>query len=156
MRHPKAYGGVLTLNVGPAADGSIIPAMSERLLAMGDWLRVNGEGIYSTHPFRIQHTQLNIPRAGPPPQPSAIDVFYTAKADAVFAILTSWPATRVLVLPGLNATGAVSASLLGLPALQVSAAAVADKGVQISFPQSLGPGSLPCESAWTLKLTGVE
>ena len=152
----QAYGGVLTLNVGPAADGTIIPAMSERLLAMGDWLRVNGEGIFSTKPFRIQHSKLSITPAGPAPQPTSIDVFYTAKDGAVYAFLTAWPAARVLLLPGLKGRGAVSASLLGMPALQISAAVITGKGLQISFPSSLGPKSLPCDSAWALKILGVE
>ena len=31
------------MNVGPTADGRIIPAFQERLLQMGEWLSVNGE-----------------------------------------------------------------------------------------------------------------
>ena len=146
---------MLTLNVGPAADGTIIPAMAERLLAMGDWLRVNGEGIFSTKPFRIQHTKLQLTPAGPPPQPSTIDVFYTAKADAVYAFLTAWPAARTFTLPGLQTNGSVSVSVLGMPTLQVGATA-GSGGVQITFPSSLGPNSLPCDSAWTLKILGVK
>ncbi|NDC77107.1 MAG: alpha-L-fucosidase [Chitinophagia bacterium] len=44
-----AKGGNYLLNVGPTA-GGLIPAPSvERLKAMGDWLRINGEAIYATH-----------------------------------------------------------------------------------------------------------
>ena len=36
------------LDIGPAADGTIPPIMEQRLLEIGDWLRVNGEAIYGT------------------------------------------------------------------------------------------------------------
>lgn len=39
-------GGGMTLNVGPAADGTIPMIQQERLLDLGRWLRVNGEAIY--------------------------------------------------------------------------------------------------------------
>ena len=48
-----AFGGVLVLNVCPAADGSIIPIQQERLLEMGDWLSVNGPAIYHTKPYSV-------------------------------------------------------------------------------------------------------
>ena len=33
-------GGNLLLNIGPTADGSILPVFEERLLEMGEWLQV--------------------------------------------------------------------------------------------------------------------
>lgn len=41
-------GGNLLLNVGPTADGSFPAASVERLAAMGQWVKVNGEAIYGT------------------------------------------------------------------------------------------------------------
>ena len=38
------------LNVGPTADGEIPAVSVERLEAVGDWMRVNGEAIYGTSP----------------------------------------------------------------------------------------------------------
>ena len=46
-----AHGGGLTLNVGPAADGTIPLIQQERLQALGKWLEVNGEAIYESRPY---------------------------------------------------------------------------------------------------------
>ena len=44
--------GNLLLDVGPEADGTIPAVQMERLVALGDWMRVNGEAIYGTHPWK--------------------------------------------------------------------------------------------------------
>lgn len=47
-----AAGGGMTLNVGPAADGKIPLLQQERLLDLGEWLRINGDAIYGTCPYK--------------------------------------------------------------------------------------------------------
>lgn len=41
-------GGVLIMNLGPRADGSIPPEQESIIRGVGAWLKVNGEGIYNT------------------------------------------------------------------------------------------------------------
>jgi len=43
-----ANGGGVTINVGPYCDGQIPLLQQERLLQLGDWLKVNGEAIYAS------------------------------------------------------------------------------------------------------------
>ncbi|CAH8597154.1 unnamed protein product [Schistosoma turkestanicum] len=48
------FGGNILINVGPTAWGKISPIYEERLLQLGEWLSISGEGIYGTKPWRIQ------------------------------------------------------------------------------------------------------
>ena len=45
-------GGNLLLNIGPSPDGDWDDTAYARLAGIGSWMKVNGEGIYGTHPVR--------------------------------------------------------------------------------------------------------
>ncbi|MBV9471093.1 MAG: alpha-L-fucosidase [Abitibacteriaceae bacterium] len=45
-----SQGGNLLLDIGPTADGRIPVVMQDRLISMGNWLKVNGDAIYGTGP----------------------------------------------------------------------------------------------------------
>src|SRR3546814_20407171 len=46
-----AHGGNLLLNVGPTGDGVVPIAQAQRLLALGWWLRTNGDAILGNRPW---------------------------------------------------------------------------------------------------------
>lgn len=46
-----ANGGGMILNVGPGADGQIPLLQQERLIQLGNWLKINGEAIYGSKAF---------------------------------------------------------------------------------------------------------
>jgi alpha-L-fucosidase len=86
-------GGNYLLNVGPTAEGEIPRASVERLQAIGQWMRVNGEGIYGTtaSPF---NRQLPWGRCT-----SKVNRDGTSK---LYFHVFKWPADGVLKVPGLK------------------------------------------------------
>lgn len=45
-----AKGGNFLLNIAPTADGDYEPEAYERLKEIGDWMKINSEAIYNSHP----------------------------------------------------------------------------------------------------------
>ncbi len=81
-------GGNLLLNVGPTPEGTIQPEFEERLLAMGAWLKKNGESIYGTTYGPLQ--DLPFGRT-------------TARGRNVYLHIFDWPAGGTLTVKGLEA-----------------------------------------------------
>jgi alpha-L-fucosidase len=158
-------GGNLLLDIGPAADGTIPVIMQDRLHEIGAWLKVNGDAIYGTRPWKAsrQWSAGEIPAvkynsefasaydvsklAGKPePGKAAIEAFFTSKGNDVYAILPRWPGTRFVLK---DVTGVKSVTLLGSPRpLQFHAEA---RGVEIELPRL--PDELLDQPAWVLRVS---
>lgn len=41
-------GGNFLINVGPTKEGTIAPILAERLIQLGQWLKINGQAIYGS------------------------------------------------------------------------------------------------------------
>lgn len=47
----RKVGANLLLNIGPSAQGGIVPIQKELLNIMGDWMRIFGEAVYNGKPY---------------------------------------------------------------------------------------------------------
>ena len=103
--------GNLLLNVGPTGDGDIPQAQLDRLTALGSWLRTNGEAIHGTRPWR----------RGTAVTGECVDIRFTCRDDAIYAILLGAPGTPRVTLPDLGPSARAEITLLGYGPLQATA-----------------------------------
>ena len=98
-----AHGGNLLLNVGPNADGTIPFVQAQRLLALGWWLRTNGDAIYGTRPWTRTDGTTG----------EGHDVRYTTRDGAVFAIVCGTPGRATVVELDVTPAAGADVHLLG-------------------------------------------
>lgn len=89
--------GNYLLNVTPDPDGIITPDQVKMLNEIGQWLKVNGEAIYGTRPWKT-YGEGPASGLGPSFSPnvpltpySSQDFRFTAKGKTIYAISLAWP-----------------------------------------------------------------
>ncbi|HYK48904.1 MAG TPA: alpha-L-fucosidase [Terriglobales bacterium] len=129
--------GNLLLDVGPEADGTIPPVQMERLLALGAWMRLNGEALYGTHPWNraVGETVEGIP------------VRFTQKESTVYATLLGQPKAASITLKSLSADARTRIYLLGQDKPLTWTREGADVKINL-------PSTLPGQYAYVLRISG--
>ncbi|MGL1885123.1 MAG: alpha-L-fucosidase [Reichenbachiella sp.] len=161
-------GGNLLLNIGPNPDGTIPVIMQERLIQIGDWLEVNGEGIYGTKVWKknYQWSDGIIPTftkadyhsgfpvyemtINPKPGNAHKEMWFTSKEDAVFAFLPQWPEDNILEVRDLDFEGKVSVDFLGTDKTWIVNIVEGEIIIDLS---KVNISDLPCNHIYTFKLT---
>lgn len=135
-----ARNGNLLLDVGPDARGELDPEAIKTLKAVGAWLKVNGEAIYSTRPIKPYELR---------------NVFFTRKADGtVYAIVLSendgQAMPKTVTIPSVIAEHAKAITLVGRDGVALTVKPEAAAGMtEITFPDGV---SSPCADAWAIKI----
>ncbi len=135
-------GGNYLLNVGPTAEG-LIPAPSvERLAQVGEWMKVNGEAIYGSHPsafgYELGKAQpLPKGKKGHPKTVGALDWRCTSKAGKLYFFLLKWPGEKFSVKEMKGK--ALKAYLLADPARKPLAVAQEGDVLNVTLPPA-APG----------------
>jgi alpha-L-fucosidase len=165
-----AFNGNLLLNVGPAPDGTMPPIFVDRLVGIGEWLKVNGEAIYKSRPWTVCQNE------------TASNVFYTTKGDnttngkTLYALIREWPEDNKLRLTCPEVTDHTKARMLGVtkdvkwskgievvigdegPSVSQNSRTLQGtrrkQGVELDLPV-LNPSTIPCQHAWVVALTGI-
>jgi len=112
--------GNLLMNVGPRPDGTIPEIQQEGLIAIGDWLKVNGNAIYGSRVWKtVGENRMR----------------FTAKNDKLYVSLLEWPVEESsLVIKSLNSwkiENIKSVRLLGGQQLEYEAT---KEGLKIILP----------------------
>ena len=157
-------GGNLLLNIGPAADGTIPVIMQQRLIDIGDWLKINGEAIYETEAYKepyqwsrgIRRTKKDASyMAGysiskmiePAGDTANIECFFTRKNKTLYCIIPSYRTSIVLKNISLPKGGLlhVLGSKANIPWKQTG------KDINIDL-SALRPGDLAEKNVFVVKL----
>ncbi len=102
--------GNLLMNIGPRSDGTIPNEVQQVLLEVGGWLKVNGDAIYGTRPWKVYGEGPTKVAAGSfhdtETQPYTADDFrFTTKGSDLFAIELAWPTSGEAVIHSLGTAG---------------------------------------------------
>lgn len=135
--------GVVMMNVALRGDGTLPKEQATYIKAVGDWLKINGEGIYGTRPWKIfgeGPLKIVTKRAGENLKEfSAQDIRFTHKGNNLFAFVLA-PPTENIKIESLKEGGMLSHNIQSISMLGSTEPLTwkRDKdGLEIVLPKSL-------------------
>jgi alpha-L-fucosidase len=143
--------GNLLLNIGPRSDGTISNEVQQVLRDVGSWLKVNGEAIYGTRPWKTYGEGPTKVAAGSfhdqeTSAYTAEDFRFTAKGNAIYAIELAKPSGREAVIRALGISAAQTAAVESVTLLGADGALSFKRqpdGLHIQLPSAI-PGRYAC------------
>src|SRR5579872_6603757 len=163
-------GGNFLLDIGPTGDGRIPVIMQQRLLQIGNWLKVNGEAIYGTRyagrssqwsegqrpgqeygEFRVKYDLMNQIGENPKDGKASKQLFFTKTPDALYAITTGWLAPQIKIR-NISVPSDCRVTLLGREGILKATASGKDLIIEVPF---LEPDQLPCLYSYSFKIPGA-
>ncbi|WP_167615279.1 alpha-L-fucosidase [Maribellus sediminis] len=88
-----SLNGNFMLNIGPRANGDVPFEISQRLLEMGEWLKVNGESVYGSEAFDLDADQHDWGKITCKPDENSFKLYLH---------VYNWPLNKKLFLTGVN------------------------------------------------------
>ena len=131
--------GNFLINIGPKADGTLVPEQVERLQAMGRWLKINGDAIYGSRYWKQSEQKAD-------------HLAFTTNGKNLYAIVLKKP-TQPLTIGGTSdwpAEQVKSVRLLG--SSSEVAWSMTDGGLQITPPADLGDS----QYAWSFEVVTTQ
>ena len=127
--------GNFLINIGPKADGTLVPEQVERLHAMGDWLRINSNAIYGSRYWKVSEQKDE-------------HLVFTTNGKNLYAIQLKKPSAPFTITgtTGWDAANIKSVKLLGSDsAIDFTMTA---EGLNIVPPSDIGSS----QYAWTFEI----
>ena len=143
--------GNLLLNVGPRADGTIPEEAQAVLLGIGAWLKVNGEAIYDTRPWKYfgegpTTTAAGEKRETPNKQWTPADIRFTTKGSTLYAMGLERPKDGAVLIKTLySGTPYLERRIRNVELLGASQPVVLEQtatGLRVTLPRDPG-GTMP-------------
>jgi alpha-L-fucosidase len=127
--------GNFLINIGPKADGTLVPEQVERLRAMGDWLKINGAAIYGTRFWKVNAQESE-------------HLAFTTNGKTLYAIKLAKPSASFTIeaTAGWQVSDVKSVALLG--SKSPVDWSIGPEGLRITPPSDVGKS----QYAWSFEI----